>query len=230
MLRLSFYSILLSVPMFMAVSSAQEQKISLKFLAFPQVEMPKKLELLTGKEESIEIETPGNELSQPYKVTAIETIIVGKTIQNEKNENVFHEYGRAKSLGVPDQIILLIRKGTKESDGFTVIPVDGALAKFKGASYLFMNVSKVTVGGLIGDQKFGLKPNQSLMLKPKPNHEANICQVTLAYLSREKWKTFYDTRWPANDKFRSLVFFYQDPKTGRLGVAPIIDIIPFRKP
>jgi hypothetical protein len=216
--------------MLLSVSLAQEQKISLKFLAFPQVEIPEQLELLTGKEESIEIETPGNELSQPYKVTALDTIVVGKTIQNEKNENVFHEYGRAKSLGVPDQIILLLRKGAKESDGFTVIPVDGALAKFKGASYLFMNVSKLSVGGLIGDQKFALKPNQSLMLKPAPNHEANICQVTLAYLRGEKWKTFYDTRWPASDKFRSLVFFYQDPKTGRLGVAPIVDVIPFKKP
>ena len=63
--------------MLLSVSLAQEQKISLKFLAFPQVEIPEQLELLTGKEESIEIETPGNELSQPYKVTALDTIVVG---------------------------------------------------------------------------------------------------------------------------------------------------------
>ncbi len=157
-------------------------------------------------------------------------IVVGKTIQNEKNENVFQEYGRAKSLGVSDQIILLMRKGDKASDGFTVFAVDGTLNTFNGSSYFFMNASNSGIAGVIGDKEFELEPSQSVMLKPTPDHELKICQVKLSYLREEKWKTFYDNRWPANDKFRSLIFFYEDPKSGHLGFASILDVIPFKKP
>ncbi len=64
------------------------------------------------------------------------------------------------------------------------------------------------------------------MLTPKPDFEGDICQVTLSYQRGKKSKRFYDTRWPANKDARALVIFYQNPQTGRLGIAPIMDIIP----
>ncbi len=65
MQKLSFHKILLTlVPMLMAISAAQEDMVSLKFFVFPQVDNPEQLELMTGKDERIEINTPANELSQ----------------------------------------------------------------------------------------------------------------------------------------------------------------------
>ena len=81
---------------------------------------------------------------------------------------------------------------------------------------------------VIGDKNFSLKPGQRNLIKPKATHEGGGCQVTLAYQKDEsetKIKKFYDTRWSVNDAFRTLVFFYQDPETKKLGVAPIVNFL-----
>lgn len=213
---------------FLAQSNAQEKTIKLRFLGFPQVPSPEPVELLVGEGKTIKVDTPGNELSQPYSVPVLPAVTVGETVTNEKNESVFKDYGSAKAINAEEQIVLLIRKGQKPSDGFVVLPIDAGQAGFKAASYLFINASNLSVAGVIGDQKFALKPGQRRMLQPKPDHADGICQVTLAYMKGEKWKTVYDTRWPANDKFRSIVFFYQDPQSGRLGITPIVDVLPYK--
>lgn len=227
MLRLPFHRFFPAIlPLFFA-SALAEERISLQFLNFPKTLNPEPVELRVGEGKTIMIRTPGNELSQTYQVPPLASIAVGKTIKNEDNEDVFQVYGSAKSLANPKQIVLLLRKGDAASDGFVVVPVDGDLKKFSGASFLFVNASNLDVGGIIGDQKFALKPRQKRMLKPAPTHEGGICQVSLSYMRGDKWKLFYDTRWPANDKYRSIIFFYQDPKSGRLGVAPIVDLLPY---
>ncbi len=211
----------------MTVASAQD-KISLQFLAFPKKMNPEPVELLVGEGKTMEVQTPGNELSPTYQVTPLGSIVVGKTITNEEGEAEFQVYGKAKALGTSKQIILLIRKGKENSDGFVVLPINGELGDFGGGSYLFINASNLNMAGVIGDQKFALKPSQRRLLKPAPDHDENICQVTFAYQREDKWKTFKDTRWSANKSYRSLVFFYQNPKNGRLGVFPIVDILPFQ--
>lgn len=220
--------LLASFVAFPAESNAQEKTIKLRFLGFPQVPNPQPVELLVGDGKTIKVDTPGNELSQPYSVPVLASISVGETVTNEKNESVFKVYGSAKAINAEELIVLLLRKGQKPSDGFVVLPVDAGRTGFKPASYLFINASNLEVGGVIGDQKFAMKPGQRRMLQPKPNHADGICQVTLSYMKGDEWKTVYDTRWPASDKFRSMVFFYQDPGTGRLGIVPVVDVLPYK--
>lgn len=204
-----------------------QEKISLQFLAFPKKIPPVPVELIVGENKTIEVQIPGNELSPEYKVPPLESIVVGKTSVNAEGKPVFEAYGKAKSIGTSKQIILLIRKGKENSDGFVVLPINGELANFTGGSYFFINASSLNVAGVIGDSKFALEPGQRHMLKPTPNFEGDICQVTFAYKREDKWKTFKDTRWPTNKRYRSLVFFHQDPESGRLGVSPIIDMLPY---
>lgn len=209
-------------------AAQDEPKVSLQFLAFPKQLRPEPVELVVGEKKTIDVETPGNELSPTYEVPRLDTIVVGKTIQNEEGEDVFQVYGSANSIAASKQIILLFRKGKNNSDGFVVMPINGELTNFGGGSYIFINASKLNVGVVIGDKKFALKPNQRRMLSPQPDHDNGICQVTLSYQREDKWKTFKDTRWPANDRYRSLIFFYQDPESGRLGVSPIVDMLPYQ--
>jgi hypothetical protein len=206
-----------------------QDNTSLQFLAFPKKIPPVPVELIIGDNKTIEVQIPGNELSPEYKVPPLESIVVGKTTVNGEGKAVFEVYGKAKSIGTSKQIILLIRKGKDNSDGFVVLPINGELANFKGGSYFFINASGLNVAGVIGDSKFALKPGQQRMLKPAPDYEGDICQVTLAYQRDDKWKTFKDTRWPTNKRYRSLVFFHQDPESGRLGVSPVIDMLPFEE-
>lgn len=215
------------VSVLMTGAHAQD-KTTLQFLAFPKMIPPVPVELIIGDNKTIEVQTPGHELSPAYKVPPLESIVVGKTSVNAEGEAVFEVYGKAKSIGGSRQIILLLRKGKENSDGFVVLPINGELANFKGGSYFFINASGLNVGGVIGDSKFALKPGQQHLLKPKPDFEGDVCQVTLAYQREDKWKTFKDTRWSANEAYRSLVFFYQNPETGRLGVSPVVDMLPYQ--
>lgn len=207
---------------------AQEGSTRVQFLAFPHQSDPEPLELLVGEHQSMKIHTPGNVLSQPYTVPALSAFVVGKMTRSAENKDVFEKYGSGTALPAKKQIVLLLRKGENQKDGFVVIPVDAMETNFKAASYLFINASNYSVGAVIGDQKFALKPTQRKLVQPKPNHQDDICQVTFSYLLGERWKTVYDTRWPANDKFRSIVFFFQNPETGRLGIAPIMDVLPYK--
>lgn len=224
-------SIIRTVIVILAVSlchAQEQQKISLQFLAFPSQPDSGPIELLVGEKETIPIEIPGHELSPEYKVNRPATIIVGITTKNEKDEPIFQVLGKAPAIAATKQIILLLRKGENNSDGFVVLPIDGELTNFSGGSFLFVNASQLTIGGTIGDKNFALKPGQRNLLNPAPTHEGGGCQVTLSYQKDEndtKGKKFYDTRWSVNAKYRTLVFFYQDPETKSLGVAPIVNFL-----
>lgn len=211
--------------------SAQGNEMSLQFVAFPKKLKPEPVELLIGEDKTIDVDTPGHELTQPYKVPNLKTIAVGKTVPGKDGKPVFQVYGKAESVA-PQQIILLIRKGKENSDGYHLIPIDARLPNFGGASFLFFNASNIGFAGIIGDQKFALRPGKLQIIKPKPNHPPNICQVTLSFQREgtDKWKKFYDTRWPANEKVRSLVFFYQIPGTKRVGLAPIMQVMNNNRP
>lgn len=204
-----------------------QENMSLRFLAFPQRPDAEPVELRIGEKETIKVSTPSNELSQTYTVPALPSIAVGKMGKNAEGKDVFETYGSAKSLGCAKQIVLLIRKGESHSDGFVVIPVDGGTLDFKPASYLFVNASGHSVAAIIGDKRVALEPGGKQLVKPAPTHADGICQVTFFYRNGEDWKKVYDTRWPASEKFRSIVFFYQDPRTQKLGIVPIVDVLPY---
>jgi len=217
----------LAITFILMASATGQKEISLQFLAFPKKLQPEPVELLVGEGKTILIETPGNELSPTYKVPSLESIVVGKTTEGEEGKPVFEIYGKAKSIAASKQIVLLIRKGNEDSDGFAILPINGELSNFSGGSYLFINASKVNIAGKIGDKKFEVNPGQRELRKPAATHEGGGCQVTLAYQKEEKWKIFNDTRWSTNKRYRSLIFFLQHPVSGRLMVAPIVDILPY---
>lgn len=204
----------------------QEGPMSLQFLAFPKQLKPAPVELLIAEGKTIRVETPGHELSKAYRVPMLEAVSVGETVVDEEGEESFKAYGHARSVS-PQQIILLIRKGPHNSDGFHVIPIDSRLPNFGGASFLFLNASSLRFAATIADTKFTLDAGEHRIIKPVPNHPPNNCQVTLFFQrpESEEWKKFYDTRWPANEATRSLVFFYEVPETGRVGIAPVLEVI-----
>jgi hypothetical protein len=211
---------------FVPLVSAQEQKILLQFLAFPKQMEPEPVELRIGEERTIQIKTPGHQLSPTYQVPAMEFISVGETVKNNEGESVFQEYGKTKALTDKRQIILLIRKGPANSDGFAVIPINADLEKYGGGSFTFINASKIQVEGIIGNEKFNLKPGLRTSVTPEPDFGRDICQVTLSYLRGENdWKKLLDARWSANKDSRSLIFFYQIPDTKKLGLAPIVELL-----
>lgn len=207
------------------VAAQPSETISLQFLSFPQQENLKPIELLIEDNKTIPIEIPGHELSPVYKVKGLTSIAVGAMTKNADNDPVFKVYGKAPALSSARQIVLLLRKGPSNEDGFTVLPLDGNLQEFTGGGYYFINASRLAVSGKIGDKTFALQPGQKSLLRPAATHEVGGCQATFAYQKQDKWKKFYDTRWSVNRAYRVLVFFYQDPESGSLGIAPIMELL-----
>lgn len=211
------------------IAAAQQQKVSLRFLAFPAQNPPIPIELLIGEQKTMEVDTPGHEFSAPYEVAAMSSIRLGKTIIDGDGKPTFQVYGQAKALAAPEQIILLLRKGREHGDGLVVLPIGADLGSFSGGSFYFINASSLSIRGTIGNMRIDLDPGKQKVLTPKPDFDGNVCQVTLSYLREDDYKSFYDTRWSASKDVRTLVIFYQNPQTGRLGIAPIMDIIPRKK-
>lgn len=206
----------------------EEQKITLQFLAFPSLASPEPIELLVGEGKTLPIDTPGNELSEEYRVSRPASIVVGITTKNPEGEPVFKVLGQAPCLSATRQIVLLMGKGEEITDGFEVIVIDGTLGDFSGGNFLFINTSKSTVGGIIGDKKFAVKPGQRKMVDPAASHKGGGCQITLSYKRDEadtEGKKFFDRRWSVNERYRTLVFFYQDPESKKLTVIPIMEIL-----
>lgn len=230
-LRLPIAALLAAYALSVLPLAAQDQStVSLQFLSFPKQLKPEPVELVVGEGKTIKVATPGNELSPSYEMPRLGTIVVGETIENADGKPTFQVYGQAQMINASKQIVLLVRKGEKNSDGFVILPLDGDLSSFSGGSYLFINASKLNVAGKIGDERFQLKPGQRELLLPKATHEGGGCQVTLAYQRDEKWKIFRDTRWTTTKSYRSLIFFHQHPVSGRLSVSPIVDILPYNPP
>ena len=213
---------------------AQEpEQVTLRFLSFPKSASPQPVELLIGDGETLEVKIPTNTLSAPYKVKRLSTWAVGKTepAKNKDENSSFASYGSAPSIASPDQLILLIRNGKENADGMRVVPMDNRTGSFGGGQFFFMNAAKVDIAGMLGGTKFVLKPGAHTIIEPtemnKREGGGGDLFFTEFYFRKEtEARPFFSSSWPANDKARSMVFFYHDPHNERLRMHTIRDYIP----
>jgi hypothetical protein len=213
---------------------AQEaEQVTLRFLSFPKSASPQPVELLIGGGETLEVKIPTNALSAPYKVKRLSTWAVGKMEPAASAEEPpsFTAYGSARALASSDQLILLIRNGKENADGMRVIPMDNRTGGFAGGQFFFMNAAKVDVAGVLGGTKFALKPGTHTIIKPKEmirreGAAANQFFTEFYFRKETEARPFFSSTWPANDKARSMVFFYHDPHNERLRMHTIRDYLP----
>jgi hypothetical protein len=197
-------------------------EVTLQFLSFPKTIDPKPVELLIGDGKTIEVQIPTNEMSAPYKVRQQGTWAVGKSVTGEDGKPAFKAYGSSKALASPKQLILLLRKGPENADGMDVIPIDNQVKSFGGGKFLFMNAAKIDIAGVVGEEKFAIKPGQHVIIKPKAElEERDHCQSSFYFRKEDEAKPFFSSTWPLNEKARGLVFFYHDPNTQRLRLHTI---------
>jgi hypothetical protein len=208
--------------------AAQEgQTVALKFVSFPKTTDPEPLELLVGEGRTIKVDAPSYDISKPHAVTSQGVWRIGKTVKGEDGKSKFEVYGETKALQSSKQLLLLIRKGRTNAEGFKIIAFDSQDTQFGGEKFLFLNGSKVEIAGVIGNSKFALKPGTHIIIRPEVVHgeRKNLCHVSFAYSRDEKWKPFSSTVWPVSKDARSLVFFYHDPQSSKLSLHTIQDVL-----
>lgn len=228
---MSFQSPLIAITLaLVAIFSAQfsqaqkpETQVSLSFVSFPKSAESLKIKLVTGENRTIDIEATSNWISKPIQVPEVGIWVVGKMEQDPEGKTFFKELGRAKSLGTPSQILILIKKEKEDSTGFDVIPLDAYGDQFRGGHFLFMNAARIDVGGVLGDQTFAVKPGQHTIVKPVGVAGARNFRVVLSYRQNDQTVPFSSTVWPISKDARSFIFFYQDPTTQHLRMHTIRD-------
>lgn len=206
--------------------SAQEAaKINLRFLSFPKAMEPVKLELRLSDTKTIKIEAPSNEFSPPTTVVSPGVWAVGETIQGPDGKPIFKEYGSAKAPASPQQMLLLVRKGKDNAAGFDVIALDGQINEFGGGNFLFMNAAGVDIAGVVGDQKFVVKPGQRTIIKPKPADGQEVATASFYFRKNDAPRAFFSSQWPIGEHARALIFFYHDPESLNIRMHTIRDFL-----
>jgi hypothetical protein len=209
-------------------SQDQEEQIELQFVSFPKSANGAKVELLIGKDKTLPVELPTNSLSPVYKVKSLSQIALGKSSIGPEEEFVFKTYGKAAALNSQKQLILVLRKGAKDSDGYDLVVMNNNLTKFGGGMYYFVNAAIVDIGVEIGDMKLALKPRKRKLVKPKPSKvkgKRKYLYTYLHYREGDKAIPFYESTWRYSDKARCMVFFYHDPNTKQLRTHTIRDYL-----
>jgi hypothetical protein len=225
-LRSHFFSLLFAV--IVSKSPAQQNaEVTLQFVSFPKTDEVESVELLIGDGKTEKVEIPFTSLGAPLKVPRLTTWAVGKSLPGGNGvPPSFKVFGQAPALAAPKQLLLLVRKGQKNEDGFDVLPIDNDVGNFGGGKFLFMNLAKVDIAGEVGGQKFAVKPGGNTIVKPHPEPNGRMFHATFYFRHNEEPKPFFTSKWPANPMARSLVFFFHDPVSKQLSMHSIRDIVP----
>ena len=154
--------------------------------------------------------------------------VLGASSTNGNGKFVFNTYGKSSSLDSSNQVILVVRKGSSNSDGFQLIPMDSQYTAFGGGDYFFMNATEVDIAVEIGNVKFALKPRGRKMVAPEPSKVSENKRYLYVYLHFRKGEEaipFYSSTWRLSNSARTMVFFYHDMHTQQLRTHTIRNYI-----
>lgn len=202
----------------------QAQQTDLRLLAFPRVKDAGPIELQVG-DSVVEVDPPSNRLSDPVSVPSQATWRFGRRIQGADGERGFETWGEAKSTGTGRQILILLRKGKRNEDGFHVVSLKDGPKHFGDGEIYFLNLARQEIAGEVGGVKFGLKPADEVVIKPKADKGPELCHASLYIRPREKWRPFFSSNWPLRERTRGLVFLYNGAGKGRVRMHTIRDFL-----
>lgn len=126
-----------------------------------------------------------------------------------------------------DRILLLFEKD-RESEGETyrIFALDNRLSRFPGGSYRFFNTSSITLHGVLGATKFGLKPGESKIVIPSGEDEHNNVELRFFHQEEEsgKMEAIYTSVWNIKSNRRSSVFISASKsRVRKLSIRKIVE-------
>ena len=99
---------------------------------------------------------------------------------------------------------------------------------FKPGDVCFFNVSPLPVGGMLGTRKFLTERGKPVIVKPPRQTDLPYYQVSFFYKRGKETRPLADTRWPYDERSRSYVIFYPNPKNGRIKYRAVDEVVPTR--
>ena len=210
--------------LFTVIGLSQDDTVSLRILAFPRIADDSPVELLVG-DRTIPIKLASNRLSDPYKVAAQSAWNFGIKDTGDDGKPSFKSYGSGTAKDTQQQIVVLLRRGLKNSDGFRVLSYADGPRHFKERQIMFLNLALENVAGEVGGEKFALKPAQNTVISPKADQGKDLCHAKLLLERKGKWRPFMESNWPLKPDTRGLIFLYTDPKSSKVRLHTIRDFL-----
>lgn len=196
---------------------AQQPTVELRFITFPQSQEPLEMELLVARDQTLKLQIPSNELSEPYRVPRLSTMVFGKSTLDAEGKPKFDVYGKGNMAAGSKQTVLILRKGKEGFEqGFEARSVSNDPESFGGGKFLFLNATGKPIAGFAGvKNRFGLKPGHHTIIDPVLEKDGRRSYMEFYYLTQnEAGQTvsipFFNSFWPVSEYSRGYVFFYQD--------------------
>lgn len=217
---------LLSALLLATLVPATAQELTLEFVCLPKSSEPVSLKLPIGDGKVLDLEIGSNEVTQPVKVPRLAEYRLGTFGADEEGNQVFRTHAKAAPLAATRQLFVLLRRGKSPADGFQVVPIASGSSGFGAKQFLVMNLTGQKIAADVGSVRFGLNPGQSKVISPKPEAGKSYCYADLRYESKERWRPFFTSNWPLQEKRRGLIFVYQKPGSARPRLHTIVDVFP----
>lgn len=120
--------------------------------------------------------------------------------------------------------IVLLVPDLKSGYKSVVVPANDR--SFKPGDVYFYNHCNRTILGYVGTAKFILAPGKGESLRPKGAKPEGYYDVGFGVREKEGDRALSQTRWPVDERSRSYVFFFVDPKTKRLNFRAVDEFVP----
>lgn len=205
--------------------SAQDKPATNIQLRFVAQRLPRglgKVVLRMGEEQSDPFVLPANNLSAPLKAPARQFVILPEGAKTKLATVVLPEQGK-------DFIILLVVGDEKSPFKPVVLPAkDGSFKP--GDVYMFNAAKQKTVLGQVGTTKFVLSPAKGTVVRPAgAKDEGRFYDVLLGVREASGSRVISTTRWPVDDRIRSYVFFFDNPKRKDVDFRAVDEFVPIEK-
>lgn len=192
--------------------------IELRLLAVALLDGDREVVITNGEatSEAVELRTHG--FSEPVKAPGRILSITSPPTDGQA--------GRALAkvtLPSKGRRFLLLLVPSKESYICRVVRLDDPA--FKVGHVCFFNVSPTVVAGKLGSRKFIAERGKPVIVAPPDKDNLPYYQVSFYYKRGEQTRSLADTRWPYDARSRSYVFFFPNPKTGRITYRAVDEIV-----
>ena len=207
------------IPLFALAHSARAE-LSARFLAESLPADAGEMVMFTGETVSEPFVPPTRHLSGEIKPparafelrTAKDRRLLGKITLPEEGDRF---------------IILLLPEANGEIRGLVLRSDEPGFRP--GDNYL-INRTGLGIIGQIGATRFRIKPGTGGVIRPSGPADEGFYQVGFGVEEAEGARALSMTRWPVDSKVRSYVFFFNNPRTGRIDYRAVDEFVPTEKP
>ena len=204
-------------------TTAQEKGLSVRLLAFAPLKGADSVVIQSGKVLSDEMVVPTHGLGLPIPVNSRELTL---GLLPKEDGQPIRVLAKIKLPPQGKKFLLLLIPDDK---GYECRPVRLDAENFRGGDTLCYNAGSVSIGGTLGKTKFAVMPRKfRIMSSPKANDKPYY-QVKFYYNNKGESRIFSDTRWPYDNRLRSYIFFYSNPKTSKVTYRAVDETVPENK-